>query len=990
MNQIQTYIKKCRELGFKDDVIRKALLNHNVSEKSVDDSFKKLELNNKLKISGIALIGILLMGIILFNPTLTGFVVKESSSKYSDNVGFVISESSSHIWMPTNNGELTSLLASGRIIGNGSAKMYLVVNNTRYLIVDTSTLEKTTTSLLTGLVIDDALPLSDIENIPIEVVSEETSLKEEITVPTITEETPIDAQIESIIIVEEKTDAQTPALDSEINNNVVINEVINDTVNLEIIEVVQNDSILSQETTITGTASEVSQEITQSVEKIIGENISTTEVNNSIIDINNSNDLSGENISVNNILNENISLNERVSNDTLIDDTLASELNQTDDESVINETENILNENISTEIINNNETINELNFNSECVDTCVLSGLIGDSYTIEFEIDGDAKLIIDTFYYTISEGKIFDENISINETQFNETLLNITLNNTVLENLSLNISSNLTLNISLNETLLNLTLNDTLVNESLLNVTELNAIINGTVEIEKPVLWKLKVNSSRTKEIVLPKESFNISTNGISKIRFKDTNFTVDQFNSVKENNILKKDLKKLNDRKIKNTQKNIKAGKNKKAIDTTVIDKQINDLSKKISSNKVAQNITIDSNITLVINNSNDVLVDNASNMSNTNLSEIIEFEYYTEGPTVFENVTNDYEKQVTISSDLHYQNIKAYTDIVESRKEMITLNWLTSSGKVRVDNINYVDTNSNGLIDRIEWTVPHLSNQTYEVNISVLNLHSYPMVGAEWRVEFITTGKANLTITAENGTVYGRDISPLTLKCGNNILTPVITSTSVFYADYECNETGYFTALELRQGHHLQKFMFGDAMAYAYNFAGNLPQTINLHGKLTNSTGSAINATVNMTFKLYNDPSTGSADWTETQTNINVSEGIYTAILGAVTPISVNFSVPYWLGIAVNGDSEMTPRINMTNTPNSFNAFYAQQALEAFDLTCTDCIGNTEINTTGVFRIDGNLNATNNITLGDSVIGSDGTPRFQITSSGVVVNLQ
>ena len=39
---------------------------------------------------------------------------------------------------------------------------------------------------------------------------------------------------------------------------------------------------------------------------------------------------------------------------------------------------------------------------------------------------------------------------------------------------------------------------------------------------------------------------------------------------------------------------------------------------------------------------------------------------------------------------------------------------------------------------------------------SITILNPQSYPSVGENWTVRFNTTGKANLTITAVNGTTW------------------------------------------------------------------------------------------------------------------------------------------------------------------------------------------------------------------------------------------
>ena len=52
------------------------------------------------------------------------------------------------------------------------------------------------------------------------------------------------------------------------------------------------------------------------------------------------------------------------------------------------------------------------------------------------------------------------------------------------------------------------------------------------------------------------------------------------------------------------------------------------------------------------------------------------------------------------------------------------IHLYWLTSdSGNVTEVNFTTLDNNGNGLIDAVQWVVPHLSNQTFEVGIDVLD---------------------------------------------------------------------------------------------------------------------------------------------------------------------------------------------------------------------------------------------------------------------------
>jgi len=80
-----------------------------------------------------------------------------------------------------------------------------------------------------------------------------------------------------------------------------------------------------------------------------------------------------------------------------------------------------------------------------------------------------------------------------------------------------------------------------------------------------------------------------------------------------------------------------------------------------------------------------------------------------------------------VTIFSDFGYQNVQAFTKITEAIKQNIQVYWLTDGGKKLVENVDYIDTNNNGLVDELRWVVPHLSNQTYEISITVLNPYTY-----------------------------------------------------------------------------------------------------------------------------------------------------------------------------------------------------------------------------------------------------------------------
>jgi hypothetical protein len=108
-------------------------------------------------------------------------------------------------------------------------------------------------------------------------------------------------------------------------------------------------------------------------------------------------------------------------------------------------------------------------------------------------------------------------------------------------------------------------------------------------------------------------------------------------------------------------------------------------------------------------------------------NVSEDVEIEYYTEGPKKTEQeMGNKNKKEVVVYSDdgVEYENVTAFTEIMEvtNKKENIRVYW-----KEEDLNLNFeaFDRDEDGLLDYIEWIVPHLSNQTFEIIIIIKAEH-------------------------------------------------------------------------------------------------------------------------------------------------------------------------------------------------------------------------------------------------------------------------
>jgi len=114
--------------------------------------------------------------------------------------------------------------------------------------------------------------------------------------------------------------------------------------------------------------------------------------------------------------------------------------------------------------------------------------------------------------------------------------------------------------------------------------------------------------------------------------------------------------------------------------------------------------------------------LVENVSFASETkvvieDLSASMEISYVTDGPTKDEEEISPRKKRVVVSSDVHYTNVRAYSDIKDSPESAIKLYSVDGDTRNLVKDVIYEDRDNDSLIDRIYWTVPGLSSQTYEI---------------------------------------------------------------------------------------------------------------------------------------------------------------------------------------------------------------------------------------------------------------------------------
>jgi hypothetical protein len=343
-------------------------------------------------------------------------------------------------------------------------------------------------------------------------------------------------------------------------------------------------------------------------------------------------------------------------------------------------------------------------------------------------------------------------------------------------------------------------------------------------------------------------------------------------------------------------------------------------DVSEKIVLPDYAQNIKI-------INIESNQDVTNAVSITPTELGkEIIvpdtiknfDIVYETPSPEIEEEDISLDKKKVTVFSEVPYENIKTYTTIPNSAQDKIKLFWYIEGIRTDVTDdpeiaLKFEDKDGDNFIDYLEWITPHLSNQTFEIEVSieVLNIYTYLRDGETWKVLFNTNGTSNLTITSPNATWTEmisdldntlNEMKFLNLKCdgisinnqiklidefGTEKLYSELTVEDSFkpvkflVEDYFCLGTASFDNFMHKAGYAALKFEFGNATAWAYDPPPGIPYA--QEGYVLNSSGSVIPIVIDVNITNINL----STSWT---TTTSASTGYYLQIITANTSHEIN----------------------------------------------------------------------------------------------------
>lgn len=126
-----------------------------------------------------------------------------------------------------------------------------------------------------------------------------------------------------------------------------------------------------------------------------------------------------------------------------------------------------------------------------------------------------------------------------------------------------------------------------------------------------------------------------------------------------------------------------------------------------------------LDKNLSTI---SNRTITGNFVDIDSGNNADSYEINYYTPAPGIKE-ISTEYGKEIIVSNptDVHYTEVLAFSHL-SAEASKVELYRITENGRESVSPNQY-DLNGNGLVDYIEWIVPFLSNQTYDLIVEAVN---------------------------------------------------------------------------------------------------------------------------------------------------------------------------------------------------------------------------------------------------------------------------
>lgn len=140
-----------------------------------------------------------------------------------------------------------------------------------------------------------------------------------------------------------------------------------------------------------------------------------------------------------------------------------------------------------------------------------------------------------------------------------------------------------------------------------------------------------------------------------------------------------------------------------------------------------------------------------------------------------------------------------------------------------------------------------------------------------------------------------------------------------------------------------------------------------LSVQGTIQRSFGAAVDdGNYSLTFRLYETDAGGTPIWEETQSDVEVIGGVYSVVLGASEPLDAPFDKPYFLGVSVDGGTELTPRARLTSSPYALSMIGQDNT---FPSTGTVSVGTNSpdeqqaLHVVGSTKLEGDMQVTSNV---------------------------
>ncbi len=329
---------------------------------------------------------------------------------------------------------------------------------------------------------------------------------------------------------------------------------------------------------------------------------------------------------------------------------------------------------------------------------------------------------------------LLEENITEPSQQKNESSLPETQNETQNELNTNNTDNNITIPT---ENVTNMTApeeNITIPAENTTNISEepisyeidFSNICIETCDLEEFNL----TNSSHTLRIELENASVFIDsiTYGIKELKENLTNLTQENVTNITQENITQINITENFTENL--TQYNATIGQPVKWSRMIFVENVSSEQPKqvKIKLPKESNNITLNKKENKKLKKDNFNL-DSTGNETLININATTneyQLDYETPAPQISEKEINKKQKEITVKGpdSVHYQNVSAFTNISEvseTDKGRIKLYWLVNDSKILIENLTYIDSDNDSLIDQVGWVVPHLSEQKFLLVIEI-----------------------------------------------------------------------------------------------------------------------------------------------------------------------------------------------------------------------------------------------------------------------------